>query len=255
MLLGFVRPGDRILDIGANIGTFTIPLANLAGPDGCVFAFEADIEIFNVLVKNIDLNGCTETVCAINALVSQSDGSFKKIKRSGNMGGTKFIHDELEIGTDIKTINIDKWVNEKQLDDKCFDLIKIDAEGMDADVLYSCRGLIREHKPIVYVEIDKQSLQENGYTPRDVEDLLVGNGYHFFRNIGKRNSENDDYCIGRLPNVRTGGGFYDLLAIHPRSSRYPYKSKSRNYMTMHHNLNVLRKIPVRVRNYMRRKIT
>ena len=52
MLLSIVREGDVVLDIGANIGTFSIPLSKKVGVNGDVYGFEGDPDIFSVLKKN-----------------------------------------------------------------------------------------------------------------------------------------------------------------------------------------------------------
>ena len=51
-----VRPGDVVLDIGANVGAHTLPLARLVGRGGCVIAFEPSDFAFAKLSRNIELN-------------------------------------------------------------------------------------------------------------------------------------------------------------------------------------------------------
>ncbi len=75
LLTGLIRPGDVVLDVGAHIGTLTVPLAKAVGPTGAVFAFEAQRSVFYNLATNVSLNGL-ENVVARNCIVSDSPGEM-----------------------------------------------------------------------------------------------------------------------------------------------------------------------------------
>lgn len=90
MLLSVVRAGDHVLDVGANIGTFTVPLARQALPQGRVAAFEADADIAAVLARNVARNGLADTVTVVPALVAAGAGSFTRRAVAGNTGATRF---------------------------------------------------------------------------------------------------------------------------------------------------------------------
>ena len=55
----------------------------------------------------------------------------------------------------------------------------------------------------------------------DIDRFLQAFGYHYFRNVGERNSDNDSFRIARIRSLAEGGDFFDLLAVHPRDPRYP----------------------------------
>jgi len=228
MLLSFVRPGDTVLDIGANIGTFSIPLAARTGDQGHVYSFEADREIFQVLEQNITLNGLSN-VTAMNAIVSQNAGRYRKAEVAGNLGATSFYLDDSHGANGMPVVSIDDWMASHSLKHRNIDLIKIDVEGMDVDVLRSCTATLQRCKPVVYIEVSEQQLRRNGHCPNDVAVALGKVGYHFFRNLGERNSSNDSYRVARLPTLKVGGSLFDLLAVHPADSRYPLKAKSQIY--------------------------
>jgi predicted RNA methylase len=71
MMRNFVREGDTVIDVGANIGDLTLPLARMVGDRGKVYAFESNPESFNVLCANLALNGI-HCVKPINAFVATS---------------------------------------------------------------------------------------------------------------------------------------------------------------------------------------
>ena len=230
MLLAFTRPGDTIIDVGANIGTYAIPLAARATGNGHVYAFEADEDIFRVLQKNIALNEC-ENATAVSGLVGRTSGAYRKSRPEGNWGGTSFELDEPGADSGTPIILIDDWCRSNIEPGEAVDIIKIDVEGMDFDALLSCEDTIRTYKPVVYIEIARNQLAKHGHSPADVGTLLAGMGYHFFRNIGERNSANDVFVVARFPRVLVSGvGEGDLLAVHAASSRYPADAKSRLYM-------------------------
>jgi hypothetical protein len=92
-------------------------------------------------------------------------------------------------------------------------LIKIDVEGMELSVLRSGEQLIVAHRPLLYLEVVEAQLARHGVTVADVEQWLSERGYRFFRNVGPRNSTNDDFVIAPLATLAEGGGFFDCLAI------------------------------------------
>ena len=65
-LLSVVREGDRVFDIGAHIGTFTVPLAQKVGPAGAVVAVEGAIDTYDVAVRNVEVNGLADRVVLRN---------------------------------------------------------------------------------------------------------------------------------------------------------------------------------------------
>src|ERR1044071_5209268 len=70
----FLRAGSTVIDVGANLGDLTIPLARAVGETGKVYAIESHPAIFNVLCANLALNGL-ENVKPINAFVATSDNA------------------------------------------------------------------------------------------------------------------------------------------------------------------------------------
>jgi hypothetical protein len=92
---------------------------------------------------------------------------------------------------------------------------------MELAALRSAQDLLGQ-RPLLYVEISSEHLARHGAKPADVEALLRGHGYHFFRNVGERNSSHDDFILHALDSLAEGGPFFDLLAIpddHPRLAR------------------------------------
>lgn len=121
----------NILDLGANIGLHSIVL-NLLGYN--VHCYEADPETFSVLQNNLHLNDC-KNVRAINSAAANFDGVAEFTRVCGNLTGShltgakKDPYGELEKFS-VNVVDIGKIVHQ-------FDLVKIDIEGLEADVLCS----------------------------------------------------------------------------------------------------------------------
>lgn len=143
-----VRDGDTVIDIGANIGCVTVPLARIVGPVGRVFAFEpvpCNLELLRKNVKGLPVTVCA---CALGAVGGEIGVPVWDQTVPHNSGG----HSLIKAGAAAKA-------KVKRLDDlktvKRCSFIKIDVEGMERDVLLGGRDFIQKHKPLLYVENDR----------------------------------------------------------------------------------------------------
>lgn len=227
MLISFIKEKDTILDIGSHIGTFAIPIANSLNSNVNIFAFEPQPQIYELLEKNIKLNNLEKNITTFNGLVSDKKEEFEFILGNprNSMTGQfvpikkERIEDERKKRS-ITTYVINEMVQRKIITDKV-NVIKIDTEGAELNVIKSCFDLIDKNLPIIYGEINIKALNSFKVSPNDIEKNLFSRGYHFFRNVGERNSTNDSFTLGRLKHLRDGGQFFDFVAVHPNSDRYP----------------------------------
>lgn len=148
----FIRPGFTVLDVGANIGVFTVALARLVTPAGSVHAFEPQSEVFDILASNIKtnyLNNVRLHYSGVGKKVGTLSVPEQDYDNSGNFGGVELSND-LTKGSIVKIITIDS------LDLKACHFIKIDVEGMEAEVLAGAANTITKFRPIVFVENDRK---------------------------------------------------------------------------------------------------
>ncbi len=226
MLASMIREGDTVLDIGAHIGSFAIPIAKRFPDRVNIFSFEPQNDIFPLLEKNVEINKLGNQITRFNGLVSDEVKSFSApVVVDGNSMDAVFLPSKKakvseEEQSDISVFVIDQMINEGDIPENV-NVIKIDTEGAERTVLNSCQNLIRKKLPVIYGEINVPALARFKTSPKDIEKYLYSFGYHFFRNIGHRNSDNDDFVIAKLNSLRDGGRFYDFLAVHPNSDRYP----------------------------------
>jgi tRNA G37 N-methylase Trm5 len=131
---GLVRPGDVVLDVGANIGDLTVPLSQMVEAEGRVYAFESQGDVFNILCANLALNQIAN-VQPINAFVKKSGDAVMQ---------EQFI----KKGFATNEITIDALGL-----DACR-LIKVDVDGNELDVLRSAEQTIKKFRPVLYLEND-----------------------------------------------------------------------------------------------------
>jgi FkbM family methyltransferase len=150
LLANFVRPGDTVLDVGANVGTHTVALARMVGPQGTVVALEPQRALFQILCANAALNRLPN-VEAIQAGVGRTSGWMHAPRidysRVENFGGVSLFEKPAGERVAIRTID--------DLDLPACSLIKIDVEGMELDAIAGAAGTLRRHRPILYVENDR----------------------------------------------------------------------------------------------------
>ena len=163
----FVRPGMEVVEVGANIGVHTVSLAQMVGPRGMVVAFEPQRAIFQLLCANVALNGLFN-VRTHHAAAGAAAGSLTvppyNYAAANNFGGVSLTQGGS--GEEVPVTPLDA------LDLPAVHVLKIDVEGMEAEVLAGARALIARHRPILYLENDRREkspslirlLDELGYT-------------------------------------------------------------------------------------------
>ena len=145
-----MRPGDVVVEAGANIGVHTLPLAKRVGPGGRVYAFEPQRLVFQTLCANAALNGLTNVDCRQAAcgadrgeiLVPEFDFSA-----ANNFGGLSLGRHAQ--GERVPVVTIDSLAL------PACRFIKADVEGMELQVLKGARETIARCRPVLYVENDR----------------------------------------------------------------------------------------------------
>lgn len=217
LLASTVRSGDTILDIGAHVGTFAIPLARVAGAAGLVCAFEPTPRSFDLLVLNIELNGLAGTIWPVARAVSDHVANFSvETPNERNSGGSY-----LEQSDDgIQSVVLDDWLPEN-LPDRSVDLIKVDVEGMEPLVLAGAKNVIATNQPCVYFEINREHYSRYNSSISDAFEILEG--YRFFTNTGDRNAASDEFSLSEIADLtHLQSSHLDVLGVPPaRLDRIP----------------------------------
>lgn len=158
LMRAFLKPGDTVIDVGANIGDLTLPMAQCVGDAGKVYAVESQPEVFNVLCANLALNQVTNTQ-PINAFVSADPGASTD---GGAWGRFAYVSERWK----------PRFMAIDELDLDGLALLKVDVDGHELGVLQSGAMQIERFRPTLYVENDVQDasaplleflLQDLGY--------------------------------------------------------------------------------------------
>ena len=147
-----IKPGNIIIEVGANIGAHTLGLAKLVTETGAVFAYEAQPVVFQILCANMALNQSVN-VQVFNKAVSNQKTIMRipniNYDKPGNFGGVDIR--QFTSGNIIEVVILDEALEHLPR----VHFIKIDVEGMELAVLDGCQQLITKHRPILYVENDR----------------------------------------------------------------------------------------------------
>jgi FkbM family methyltransferase len=163
LLSAFVKPGDVVVDVGANVGTHAVPLAAKVGPTGLLLAFEPQRVIHSLLTSNLVTNGHLHAR-ALHAAVGAAPGHLTvpavDYSATGNFGGVGLGHSTQ--GEPVDVLPLDEVGLEKLA------LLKIDVEGMEAQVLAGALRTLKQCQPVLYLEHNAP----NG-APQVLEQLLA----------------------------------------------------------------------------------
>lgn len=168
-LTAFLSPGDIVVQVGANIGALTIPLARAVGPTGHVFAFEPQELMHRMLQANTMMTNQLH-VATLPVAVGATNGvaSLPRVEYAspGNFGGVSLATEDTGIQVPLRTLD-----DAMKAVPSCR-LLHIDAEGSELLVLQGGEQFIRRTRPVLCIEIDRPDvrealptwLTEHGYT-------------------------------------------------------------------------------------------
>lgn len=176
-----LRPGDTVIDAGANLGCYTVPLAEAVGHNGRVIAFEPFRTMHQLLTANVALNGL-QNVWTVRAALSRSSevrnllppqlrsfsspGGVKADGQSDHVNSLKQ-HEAFQLydllaqeHERVRFVRLDDLLLSAEEGDRWglpspfgdVRLIKIDVEGMEVAVAHGAATVIRSFRPIIWSE-------------------------------------------------------------------------------------------------------
>ena len=183
-----VKKGDVVVDLGANIGYFTLLAAKIVGNEGKVFAFEPEPNNFKYLRKNIEINNYTNVV-ALQKAVSEKNERIKLFicpYESGHhtikqQDGIKAYRPEVfykEKSIDIEAVSLDGFFEGKRK----IDVVKMDVEGAEALALRGMDEILRANRNIkIFVEFFPLLIEKMGDYPKEfIRELLEDYKFSIF---------------------------------------------------------------------------
>ncbi|MCY7389116.1 MAG: FkbM family methyltransferase, partial [Burkholderiales bacterium] len=199
--------GDNVVEVGSNYGTHTLPLARIVGPGGFVHAVEAQRIVSQALCATISLNNL-ENVACYQVAAAAATGHFFIPQFSyaleQNYGGMEI--DREASGERVSAVKLDDLITVSTLR-----LIKIDAEGMEQQVLAGAVRLIDQHRPLLYVENDRAAK-----SPALIR-AIAGLGYRLYWHIPPMFNPNN--FAGNPENIFGGTCSINMLCL-PREAHF-----------------------------------
>lgn len=176
-----LNPGEHFLDVGTNIGYFSLVGASCVQKEGRVSSIEASKETFLKLQENIKLNGLEDIIKAQNiAAWSENKVLTFNVAASGHSGMSSV----RSLNGKIKKIKVNAKKLEEVIDFKKHPVkvIKLDIEGAELEALKGMKKLILHSNPSIFMELSPNYLKELGSSKEEIiEFLKKGLGYKIFQ--------------------------------------------------------------------------
>jgi FkbM family methyltransferase len=194
LLRRLVHPGQRVLEVGANIGWYTLQSAERVGPRGHVRAFEPNPRTFDVLHDNIWINGFHDRVIMDSHALSRTSGeAILRIPGNYNAGSHLRSPDDnglLWMNQKGKEVKVQTSTLDEALSDNLhYDVLKIDVEGFEPEVFAGGKEFFAANP-------DLRMIME--FTPvvhgKELLDWFRGHGYklHTINRLGRTRPTHDD---------------------------------------------------------------
>lgn len=209
-----VQPGAVAIDIGANIGAHTLPLARLVGPGGHVIAFEPTAFAIRKLRSNIALNPALAariTVCQIMLVGRAGDALQTRLFASWPLTTSHKLHEKNRgqlMATDgALASTLDDDIEARGLQRIHF--IKLDVDGHEFTVLQGATKTLERFRPILVMELAPHEHIYEGHSFEDLVELLVSRHYTFCALSGDKRLPQS--ALGLRAMVPDGAGMNVLL--------------------------------------------
>lgn len=176
-LKAFLKPGMTFVDVGANIGQYSLLAGKFIGPSGTVIAFEPDERLHPILKQNIFQNQLTNVRLESLALSNTAGkATLRHSANTGNLGAASLWHEDPSLhSAAISTTSLDAYVRQNHLD---VDIMKIDVEGSEMQVLLGATETLKKNRPMVIIcEMNSDMLARAGTSTAQIMAFLKNMGF------------------------------------------------------------------------------
>ena len=178
----FLKKEMNVIDIGANIGYYTILFSKWIGDKGNVFAFEPDPNSFDILTKNVSVNNCNNVSLYQNS-ISEKEGLtslFVNYKDPGDnriMDFYAYDGDDGRQKIETRMVTLDSIIDK----DKKIDLIKMDIQGAEMLALLGMKRTIDANEKLnLFVEFWPYGIEKSGFLPEDFIEKIKSFGFKIY---------------------------------------------------------------------------
>ena len=205
-----LRPGMTVIDIGANIGYYTVIASKHVGKNGKIFAYEVEDTNYSYLDKNIKVNSINNVI-AKKIAVSNKTGNSSFFLTDDNKGAHSFANNRhSKKSIIVNTDTIDNSI------DTPIDIIKMDIEGAEILAIEGMVNTIKKNQKIIlFTEFYPKAIKRLGRNPKDYLDKLSELGFkiHVINENDKTITPVNDFEIFIKSFPKFTEGFRNLYAI------------------------------------------
>ena len=180
--------GSVFIDVGANMGYFSLLASNVVGKSGSIIAIEPSSRDYARLVDNVKINGLSDIILTYRFAVSDNKGSAKlgvacEERSALNTLGSEFSFKGVErvVTEDVRTISIDELVSTFKL--ARVDFLKLDIEGSELKALEGSINTIEKFRPAIMLGVNENALKANGADHKEIQQMLKKIRYRAYRVI------------------------------------------------------------------------
>lgn len=179
---GYLKAGDVFIDIGANIGLFSLNASKIVGNQGKVVAFEAFSSNFKQFKNNISINNF-KNIISENKAISNQNSTIEILynEEDHNIGMASAFLKDFTSKEIVESITLDEYASTHNISK--IDLIKIDIEGGEYNAILGMTKILTNSKPQVIMEINHQTLQDSGHTEKEIIDLFSQFSYRIIKKL------------------------------------------------------------------------
>ncbi len=172
-----IDEGDVVVDVGANVGYYTLIAAQKVGKTGQVWAFEPDPDAFEILRRNVELNGYDNVQLVPKALGAEP-GTLRLYRHPTNRGDHR-VYDpgDAREAVDVEVTTLDQYFATRER----VDLVKIDTQGAECTILAGAGETLKRHDDVrVIMEYTPQYIRQMGADPGACLSRLDALGFSFY---------------------------------------------------------------------------
>lgn len=182
----YIKPGNTVLDLGANFGQMSILFSEMVGKNGKVHSFDADDWVFEIFKKNIEANDKTDIIIphfgAVHNVAGETlifpDQDFEEFGSYGSYG----IDYNAKQGREVKTITIDSMGFEEPIH-----FMKVDIQGGDLQALQGAVKTIEKNRMPILFEYEYNFEDKFNMCFQDYVDFVSSINYKFHKVINGHN--------------------------------------------------------------------
>lgn len=146
-----IQPGQKVIDIGANYGVYTLSMAKVVGPEGCVWAFEPATNTARLLAEGIAANGFSQVILEPSALSNVCGTAKLSLNENSELNSLVHGMPSTSASETVPLVTLDECMERYGWRD--IEFMKIDAEGEEYNIIKGGERFFKELSPLVQYEI------------------------------------------------------------------------------------------------------